>query len=447
MRPRATQKQKQSHLLYPDLLNQLDPLHPLLVLAKNIPWQSFEDHFLPLYATKGRVAKPIRLMVGLLLLKQIENLSDERVVEVWVQNPYYQAFCGMGHFQWKFPCNPTDLVHFRHRIGTDGVEKIFEASVKLHGEKAVEPDVVIDTTVQEKNITFPTDTKLRMGSVSLFWKIAKKENIALRRSYKRELKKLLTTIRFSKGHKKKKEVTAAIRRVKTISNVLLREILRKLSSEALSFWEEKLNICERAINQKREDKNKIYSLHEPEVCCIGKGKVHKKYEFGSKSAIAMTKNSCIIVGVQSISDNRHDSKTLPDLLAQIFNIRELEVQTAFCDRGFRGPKKIGNTTISIPQASARGTSKYAKEKARKNFRRRSAIEPVIGHLKSDFRLARNYLKGSIGDTINLLLAAAAFNFKKWMRTTAKELLFCLFFTLNFLRIFLCTVHVYFRKWA
>jgi len=147
MKPKAPPREKQGHFLYQDLLEQLNPKDPLLLLGKTIPWECFERDFTPLYSAAGRPAKPIRLMVGLLLLKQIESLSDERVVEAWTRNPYYQAFCGMEYFQWNVPCDPSDLVHFRKRIGESGVEKIFQASVALHGEACLEPEVVIDTTI------------------------------------------------------------------------------------------------------------------------------------------------------------------------------------------------------------------------------------------------------------------------------------------------------------
>jgi len=158
-----SRESRQSNFLYPDLLDQLNPAHPLLKLAKRIPWQRFEDEFAGLYSQAGRPAKPIRLMVGLLLLKQLENLSDERVVEAWVANPYFQAFCGETRFQWKFPCNPSDFVYFRKRIGEDGARLIFEVSVALHGEAAKEVEVTIDTTVQEKNITFETAAQFPRG--------------------------------------------------------------------------------------------------------------------------------------------------------------------------------------------------------------------------------------------------------------------------------------------
>jgi IS5 family transposase len=429
MKPKPSSHEKQGHFLYQDLLEQLNPQHPLLVLAQKIPWASFERDFAQFYALTGRPAKPVRLMVGLLLLKQLENLSDDRVVEAWVQNPYFQAFCGMDHFQWNPPCASSDLAHFRNRIGEAGMEKIFQASVALHGKVALEREVVIDTTVQEKNITFPTDTKLRVKVMRRCWKLASEEGLQLRRSYRRELKTTLRTIRFSKSQKDKKRVSAALRRVKTMTNALLRDVMRKLSDNSLSARHEELELYRRAVNQERHDKNKIYSLHEPGVLCIAKGKEHKKYEFGAKAAIAMTKTNCIIVGVKSFSRNEYDGDTLKTILPQIKKIREKTAQIAYCDRGFRGRTHVGETAIVLPGVARSGASEYDKRKARKNFGRRSAIEPVIGHLKNGFRLARNYLKGTIGDTINLFLAAAAFNIKKWLNALAKGPLFVFLFLL------------------
>jgi IS5 family transposase len=423
MKPKSPSPQKQGHLLYPDLLDHLDPKDPLLVLAQRLPWERFEKDFAPLYSEVGRPAKPIRLMVALLLLKQIESLSDEHVVEAWVRNPYYQAFCGMEHFQWQAPCDPSELVHFRKRIGEAGVELIFSASVALHGKNALEKEVVIDTTVQEKNITFPTDTKLRVKVIARCWKLAFEEGLLLRRSYRRELKKTLRVVRFSKSRKDKKKVAAAIRRVKTMANALLRDVTRKLSQSSRLARHEELERYQQVVNQERYDKNKIYSLHEPEVSCICKGKDHKKYEFGSKSAIVMTKTSGIIVGAKSFSGNPYDGDTLKGVLNQVKSVRGIAPKTAYGDRGFRGRKHVGETCIAIPGTAQPGATEHAKRKARKNFGRRSAIEPVIGHLKTDFRLARNFLKGTIGDAVNLLLAAAAYNCRKWMKALAEGLLF------------------------
>ena len=417
--------QKQGSFLYQDLLDQLDPKDPLLLLAKNIPWESFERDFAPFYSPVGRPAKPVRLMVGLLLLKQLENLSDEKVVEAWVRNPYYQAFCGMQFFQWRLPCEPSDLVHFRKRIGEAGVEKIFQASVALHGEKALEPEVIVDTTVQEKAIAFPTDTRLRVKVMARCWKIAREENLLLRRSYRRELREKLRVIRF--GKKDKSKTASAQRRVKTMAAALLRDIERKLSATRRQALQEELALYHRALTQERKDKNKVYSLHEPDVLCISKGKDHKKYEFGAKAALAMTKDSCLLVGARSFFRNVYDGDTLDTLLPHIQRIRGQSPASAICDRGFRGRTQVGSTRILLPGTPSSGATDYAKRMAQKRFRRRSAIEPVISHLKSDFRLARNYLKGVAGDAINLLLAAAAFNFKKWMSALVQGLLFVFLF--------------------
>jgi len=261
------------------------------------------------------------------------------------------------------------------------------------------------------------------------WKVAFEEGLQLRRSYRRELKKILRTIRFNKKKKPedKKKVAAATRRLKTMSNALLRDVMRKLPESSLVSRREELENYGRAVNQERHDKNKIYSLHEPGVLCISKGKEHKKYEFGAKAAIAMTKTNCIIVGAKNFNSNVYDGDTLDEILPQITAVRGKAPEKAFCDRGFRGRKRVADTDIVLPSAPATGISAYDKRKARQDFGRRSAIEPVIGHMKNGFRMARNYLKGTVGDAINLLLAAAAFNMRKWMNALEQGFLFMLLF--------------------
>lgn len=431
MKAKPAPRHSQATFLYPDLIDQLNPRDPLLLLAERIQWERLEAEFAPFYAERGRPAKPVRLMVGLLLLKQLANLSDERVVEEWRQNPYFQAFCGMKTFQWQLPCEPSDFCHFRKRIGEKGMEKIFKISVEIHGNQAVESEIVVDTTVQEKNVTFPTDTKLRVKVIAKCWKIANRENLVLRRSYSREVKKLLRTIRFNRN-KNAKLRNSAMRRIKTIANALLNDIARKLPPEIKAKLDNELEIYFRAVNQKRTDKNKIYSLHEPEVACIAKGKEHKKYEFGTKVALAQTINDGIIVGAQN-AFNEYDGNCLEPLLNQVEAMTGKRPERAFCDRGFRGRNSIEGTEIVIPDIPRKSATAHQKRKSQVKFRRRSAIEATISHVKHDFRMLRNYLKGAAGDIINLLLAAAAFNFKKWMRATA-----LIFFVLFFVRKFLCS---------
>jgi IS5 family transposase len=399
-------KQPQGTFLYPDLLDQLNPKNPFLQLAKRIPWDRFEQEFAGLYSEHGRPAKSTRLMVGLMLLKQLENLSDERVVEAWAQNPYYQAFCGMTEFQWSLPCDPTDLVYFRKRIGEDGARRIFETSVELHGDDAKEREITVDTTVQEKNVTFPTDWKLMEKIIKNCWIIADREEVQLRRSFRRTLPKL---------RMKRMKMAKKAKKLSTMAGALIRDLRRKLSRKALACHQERLDLFDRVRTQKRSDKNKIYSLHEPDTLCISKGKAHKKYEFGRKASVAVTKTTGIIVGAMSFNENVYDGHTLPNVLEQCWTITGTCPSVAICDRGYRGLKQVGDTQILIPGRPKKKDTRYQRFKARQRFRRRAAIEPVIGHLKHDHRMARSYLKGAVGDAINLFMAAAAFNFRKWMR--------------------------------
>jgi len=396
------------------LRDMLDSNDPLIALADTINWDTFDVSFAKYYSNEGRPAKPIRLMVGLLLLKQLENLSDENVVLQWKRNPYYQYFCGMQEYVPALPCDPTELVKFRKRIGKEGVEKIFAMSVTLHGKAAEEKQVIVDTTVQEKNITYPTDGKLAIKMIHHLHKIAKEEGIQLRRTYVKEIKGHRISLRFFRHPKKIKKARSAMKRLKTITGILIRDLGRNMNEAQLEKYQETFKLFLKVSDQKRKDSDKIYSLHEQHIYAIAKGKEHKKYEYGTKASIVMTQKSNVIVGVTAHKTNEHDSKTLKAALTHANKHRTKPIEEIICDRGYRGKKEVDGTTISIPDKPKKRDTKYRKEQKRKKFRRRAAIEPVIGHLKSDYRLSRNYLKGFIGDEINLLLAAAAFNLKKWM---------------------------------
>ena len=407
------------------LRDTLDQKHPLFILEEKINWQQFEEAFSPLYCLdNGRPALPIRLMVGLLILKHLRNISDESVVEQYSENVYYQCLCGQTEFVAKVPCEASELVHFRNRIGEQGIELILKESIRINGDDRFDPDVSIDTTVQEKNITYPTDNKLHRKIIKRCQAISEKEDLPVRQSYSRTLKKLSLAQRFRNHPKNHSNARKADRKVKTITGRLVRELERNL--EPNSLYQSELELFKRVLAQKKEDKNKVYSLHEPEVECISKGKEHKKYEFGNKVSIITTQRTGVIVGAMSFR-NPYDGHTLQPAIDQAEKLLEKKsIKTATVDRGYRGTSKINDVIIQSPKPfNDKTQTKYKQNKLKKQFSRRAAIEPMIGHLKSDHRLNRNYYKGITGDSINVMLSAAAFNFKRAMRKWTKS--FWLFF--------------------
>lgn len=397
-----------------DILSQLDHSDPLLALGREINWNRLEQTLSVHYSNQGRAALPIRLMSGLLILKQLYDLSDENVVVQWKLNPYYQVFCGETSFQTKLPCHSTELVKFRQRIGEHGVKQIFALSVSLHGDAAEEPTVLVDTSVQEKAITYPTDTKLAIKIINRLNKLAKTHGINQRRTFVKEVKELRVASRFFRHARRRAKAKKALKRLRTIAGVLLRELQRKLPEAILTKEAENFALYERVLTQQPKDKNKIYSLHEPDIYCVGKGKDHKPYEYGRKASVAATLNSQVIVGVASHDKHEHDSKTLKAALDSANENRTTPVSTAVVDRGYKGCKRKVEAEVILPSVPLKRDNEQVRQRKRKLCQKRSAIEPIIGHLKHDYRLSRNWLKGSEGDAINLLMAASAWNFKKWM---------------------------------
>jgi len=413
-----TSTSQQISFLMPTLGEQLDPRQPLKQLADTLPWAEFERAFGPYYSAEGRPAKPVRLMVGLLLLKQMFNQGDETVVAGWVQNPYWQYFCGMTDFQWAVPCDPSDLVYFRQRIGEAGMQRILKVTVQLHGDKAQEKEVVVDTTVQEKNITHPTDTKLAHKIIRRCWKLADRHGVKLRRRYRKAVRQCVTAQRWRKDPRQRKTAQRALRKMKVMAGRLLRELERKLPASRHAEQRANFALYRRVLRQQSGDKDKVYSLHEPQVYCLSKGKEHKKYEFGSKASVVMTKTHGVIVGAVAHAENLYDGDALRPALEQTRAITEQQPAKAIVDRGYRGRKEVDGTEVLLPGKPKPGQSKRESAKRRARFRRRAAIEPVISHLKHQYRLIRCFLKGFVGDQMNLLLAAAAWNLKKWLRTAA-----------------------------
>lgn len=404
----AKKKNKDQLGFYSTFEEQLNHNHGLYKLANEISWEVFDNTFSKHYSsTQGKPAKPIRLMVSLLILKQLRNLSDESIVEQWSENSYYQYFSGETSFCSVAPCVPTELVEFRKRIGAEGMELILKESIRINGNDANDDHLSGDTTVQEKNITYPTDDKLYKKIIDKCRRIADKEDIELRQSYTRTVDKLKIIQRLRKNKGGDVKARRASKKIKTIAGRLVRELERKLPSQTLLNYSSDLELFNKILSQKRGDSNKTYSIHEPHVKCYTKGKEHKKFEFGSKVSILVTQRTGVIVGALNFNSTEHDSKTLPQALEQYERLTELKAKHLFLDRGYRGPKQINETAINTPR-----TDKNIGKAKRKRHRRRSAIEPVIGHLKQNYRLGRNFLKGVNGDQINVLLAAAAMNFKR-----------------------------------
>jgi len=416
-----TPKEHQMSIFEVALESFIDMNHELVLLSKQIDWEAVESEFAEYYcADNGRPSVPIRKMVGMMLLKNIYNLSDEGVVARWMENPYMQYFTGEKVFQKRPPMNPIDMTKFRKRIGTIGSEKIFKISLLVNAKEITAKEmklVMIDSTVQEKNVTFPTDAKLYRKIIAKVLKMARKEDIELRRTYTRELKALKLKVRFMNHPTRMKEGKKAVKRIRTITRAMVGDITRKMNERQLSLYGKDLELFVRVINQERNDKDKVYSLHEPEVQCISKGKEHKKYEFGNKSAIAKTRSG-LIVSALAFLGNPYDGHTISAHLEQIRRLTGYAPEEAVTDRGYRGKKEVGRTKINIPTSGSPKQSYYEKRKARKKFCKRAGIEPVIGHLKSDHRMMRNYLKGTLGDAINTLMAAAAYNMRHWMNKHA-----------------------------
>ena len=400
--------------LFSSLEDMLNHNHPLYKLANKINWRRFEEAFSPLYCrTNGRPAHPIRLMCGLLILKHLRNVSDESVVLQWSENAYYQYFCGQLEFLPKEPCEASDLVHFRNRIGEAGMEVILSESIRVNTENDDEDHfntAFIDSTVQEKNITYPTDAKLHKKIIKRVLKIVREKKLPLRQSYQRTLKAISRDQRFRNHPKNHKKAVKADRRLRTIAGRLVRELDRNLPDK--KGYEKMFELFYKVLRQSRNSRDKTYSLHEPEVQCISKGKEHKKYEFGNKASFIRSLSGIILAAVSF--RNEYDGHTIEATLQQTERMTGRRIENLAGDRGYRGTKQVGTTKILIPQAPKDKDSYYQKRKRHKLFCKRAGIEPTIGHLKSDYRLSRNFYKGVKGDAINIMLAAAAYNFRRAM---------------------------------
>ena len=394
----------------------LNPAHPLVKLAGQIDWEALEKKFAGCYCEDfGAPAKATRLMAGLHYLKHAFNESDESVVQKWVENPYWQYFCGFTHLQHRCPIHPTSMTKWRNRLGEEKLAELLKQTIitaveQKHLPEAELKQVNVDTTVQEKNITHPTDSKLLLRAIVKLNKAARQRGIVLRQSYRRVGKRAAVKAGRYAHARQFKRMRRELRRLRTYVGRLIRDIQRKAGGidESLSVLLER---SQRVRDQRLEDSNKLYSLHEPEVRCISKGKASKRYEFGQKIALATTNRRDWFVAARLCPDNPYDGHTLDRTLQQVESITGVAVTEAYVDKGYRGHDYTGSAAIHIAGSS----SKDLTATQHRRRKRRSAIEPKIGHLKSDNRMNRCYLKGLVGDAMNAVLAAAGANLRKLLR--------------------------------
>jgi IS5 family transposase len=404
----------------------INPHHELALLAAKIDWQYFEKEFKVYYSNHGAPSVPIRTMVGCLMLKHLYNLGDDRLPEYWVRDVYFQYFCGSVFFEHKFPFDPSDFVHFRKRVGEEGISKIFAYSVQLHGSEVPKQAkfVLSDTTVQENNTTFPTDAKLCKKVIDKCNEIAEKAGVQQRHKFKKESKQLVKDTYNGQHPKRSKQAKKANKRLKTIANKMLRELETKMTEPQKNFYRDDIELYKRVVNQQKNDKDKIYSIHKPFTKCIAKGKAHKQYEFGNKVGLITggKKGKKIILAIHAFVGNPFDGHTIEPLLNQM-ETSKIQLPNALAyDSGGKGKTEIKGVKIIIPSTPKKTATPYQKLIKRKKCRSRAAIEPIIGHLKTDFRMQQNYLWGENGIQINALMAGTAWNLKKMMESLKKELL-------------------------
>jgi IS5 family transposase len=398
----------------------IDLKHPLVRLAGLVPWCDFDGAFGRFYKPLGRPAKPTRLMVGLQYLKHTFDLSDEETVERWVENPYWQYFCGFEFFQHMAPIDPSLMTRWRKRIGPEAMDRVLKATVEMAlASGTVKPSslerVTVDTTVQEKAIAHPTDSRLYLKALQALVRQAKKAGITLRQSHTRLAKKAAAKAGRYAHAKQYRRMRRELKRLRTYLGRVYRDVGRKIAGdgERQARFARLLGLVERLLAQQPKDKNKLYSLHAPEVVCIAKGKPHKPYEFGCKVGIAATNREGLFLAARAFAGNPYDGHTLQATLDQAEAMSGIAIERAYVDKGYRGHDYRGSAQVMLS-----GRRQGLTPQMKRELRRRSAIEPMIGHAKNDGRLGRNHLLGHDGDTINALLAAAGHNLRLILRTLA-----------------------------
>lgn len=379
----------------------------------------------------GRPRLPIRLMASLLYLKHSFNLSDEEVAARWSENVLWQFFSGMEYYEHRLPCDPTQIGRFRRELGEEGLELLLKATIDTAvAIKAVKPKelerVIVDTTVQEKAIAHPVDSRLLEIARHKVISAAKRAGIQLKQTFAKEGKELRRRAGGYAHAKQFRRLKKVLRRQRTILGIVMREVQRKSAApdfapdhpkgaSDLMMWLER---AERIRTQQRHDKNKLYALHAPEVECIGKGKARKPYEFGVKSAVVVSHKHGLMLGARTFPGNPYDGHILGAALEQVTNLTQdlpVKLKHIVVDLGFRGVDADNPDT----QIIHRGKFKRLSSQQRGWLRRRQAVEPAIGHLKSDHRMDRCWLQGALGDALHALSCAAGYNLRWLLRAVAR----------------------------
>jgi transposase, IS5 family len=403
------------------LRKMLDPQHSLYLLTEAINWQVLDEQFGPLYAEGvGRPALSTRLMVALHYIKHLYDLSDDLVLAGFLENPYWQFFCGMEQFQHKLPCDPTSLVKWRKRVGAEGIEQLLketiEAAKRHQALKKQEIERVnVDTTVQEKAVAFPTDARLYHKARRALVRLSREVGLKLRQSYSRLGKKAMFGQSRYACAQQMQRARKQTKKLRTYLGRVLRNVERFIGPMK-EKQEELIRISRRIYEQKRDDKQKVYSLHAEEVECISKGKAHKRYEFGCKVSIVTTSKMGWVVAIDATHGNPYDGATLKPALKQVEELTGVKPKEAFVDKGYRGSEHHPEEVSVYISGRKRLSRRLAKM-----LKRRAAIEPVIGHCKQEHGLERNHLLGRVGDRINAMLSGRAWNLKKLMRALVDRL--------------------------
>ena len=438
------------------LAEMIDLHHPLAVLASRLPWAQIEAALAPHFARQaregravaqddlfgpsvqvaggavaaaGRPRLPIRLMASLLYLKHANKLSDEELVQRWAENVVWQHFSGMRFYEPRLPCDATQIGRFRTAIGEAGVEELLKATIDTAvTSRAIGPAeferLIVDTTVQEKAIAHPVDSRLLEIARHKVVTAAKRAGIALKQTFVREGKALRRKAGGYAHAKQFKRLKKTVKRQRTILGIVLREVGRKIKqmpqvpAEALTALHDLMQRAERIRTQQPKDKNKLYAMHAPEVECIGKGKARKPYEFGVKVSVAVTHRQGLMVGARSFTGNPYDGHTLAEQLEQVTILTEdtgRSPKQVVVDLGFRGVD-AHNPGVEIIH---RGRFKSLTSAHRRWLKRRQAVEPAIGHLKHDNGMDRCWLKGSMGDALHAVLCAAGYNIRWLLRAIVR----------------------------